>query len=180
MCQTFLKTSLLSPSVSRLTCFLVHWCTLAPMSKEVHVYLIPFFHMQISVTNDNLCVTGNHERKPQWLILCFFSSTDVYIKKELLETSISASQANESVVRYVCWNVHLVVCVWVCTYMHLYPTATSLFSCHKAVIIGIPLRFCLNSRCPYAPSFPSHTHSHKAVYLKIVAKSDLLTVILHL
>lgn len=46
VCQTFLMASVLSLSVCRPTCFLVHWCTSAPMLRQVSVLSYFFFYFK--------------------------------------------------------------------------------------------------------------------------------------
>lgn len=83
----------------------------------------------------------------------FFSllafSTDVYLKREFIESSVSAQQANESVSRCVC-----VYCVYPCMQIscalfvigYIPETAAGdIFCCEKVVIIEIP-EACV-SRC---------------------------------
>lgn len=94
------------------------------------------------------------------------SYTDFYIKREMLESSVSALQANESVARYayvcvcVCLNVRLVVCAFGCVYALVSRSNQTIFlsqSCHH----WNPFEVLPKQQVPPCALISStHTHTH--------------------
>lgn len=92
--------------VSWCDCLLWLWC------KDRFVSIVYQFNLDKSVMT-------KQQTTPR-LLHVSVSFADIYLKKELLDASVSALQANESIARYVYTRAHakcLVVCV--CVYMHL-------------------------------------------------------------
>lgn len=99
--------SSLSPPVCRPTCFLERSSTLALTLRQVKGVLSLIFFFLIYV------FFLTYEFFSSFMLL-LESSADVYMKRELLESSVSAMQANEAIARCVCVCALLSVSVCVC------------------------------------------------------------------